>query len=393
MNAWIDDDEDLNRLFAQARDTPVDQARGKPAPGRTTLAGIVNDLFFSGQRVLSDRERAQMTDILRQLVHDVEIDIRQKLAARFSEDERAPRDLVLTLANDEIEVAHPILVNSKLLCAEELIEIIRHRTMEHQLAIAVRKTVSEPVADALIETGREDVVERLLENQGASFSAASMQYLVEQSQRVDRYQNPLLRRRELKPDLARRMYWWVSAALRTHILERFDIDADELDEAMERTTRELLNGTAAAADQAGPQAPRRLAEEMSAHSRLDPGEILKVLRQGEISFFEAMLTKLSGLRITFVRRILYEPGGEALSVLCRWANFSPDQFAELFRLTRRATPAHKRDAEDDARRLLDVYQTIEPELAGTIIKRWRRDPDYLRAIQVLNQSIKAPDAS
>lgn len=385
MNAWIYEDEDLNRLF--------DLARDKTAAGRMTLAGIVNDLFFSGERVLNDRERAHMTDILRNLIHDVEIDIRQKLATRFSEDEAAPRDLVLTLANDEIEVAHPILVNSTLLCDEELIEIIRHRTMEHQLAIAVRKTVSEPVADALIETEREDVIQRLLENEGASLSATAMQYLVEQSQRVDRYQNPLLRRRELRPDLARRMYWWVSAALRTHILERFDIDADELDEAMERTTRGLLNGAAAAPDQAGPQAPRQLAEQMNASSRLNPVEILRVLRQGEISFFEAMLTKLSGLRITFVRRILYEPGGEALSVLCRWANFSPAEFAELFRLTRRATPAYERDAEDDTRRLLDTYETIEPETAATIIKRWRRDPDYLRAIHVLKQSIKAPDAS
>ena len=195
--------------------------------------------------------------------------------------------------------------------------------MEHQLAIAVRKTVSEPVSDALIETGQEDVVQRLLENQGASMSDSAMEYLVEQSQRVDRYQNPLLRRRELNPDLARRMYWWVSAAIRQHILERFEIDPDTLDEAMDGSTRQLLNGAGDVAGPCGPMAPRKLAAQMNETAKLTPRDILQVLRQGEISFFEAMFTRLTGLRVTVVRRILYEPGGEALIILCQWAEFSP----------------------------------------------------------------------
>ena len=37
-----------------------------------------------------------------------------------------------------------------------------------------------------------------------------MEYLVEQSKRVDTYQNPLLKRPDLEPDLAKRMYLWVS---------------------------------------------------------------------------------------------------------------------------------------------------------------------------------------
>ena len=53
-----DDDQDLNRLF--------DLARDKTLAGRTSLAQIVSDLFFSGERVLTDRERALMLDILRQ---------------------------------------------------------------------------------------------------------------------------------------------------------------------------------------------------------------------------------------------------------------------------------------------------------------------------------------
>jgi len=379
-----EDDEDLSRLF--------DLARDKTLAGRTSLAQIVSDLFFSGERVLSDRERALMMDILRQLVHDVEIDIRRQLATRFAEREDAPHDLVVTLANDEIEVAHPILVKSTLLFDDDLIEIVRHRTMEHQLAIAVRRTVSEPVSDALVEAGHEDVVQRLLENQGAAMSEAAMEYLVEQSQRVDRYQNPLLRRRELSPDLARRMYWWVSAALRQHILERFEIDPDTLDEEMDGSTRRLLNGVGDLSEPRGPTAPKKLAAQMNESAKLSPRDILQVLRQGEISFFEAMLTRLSGLRVTVVRRILYEPGGEALTVLCRWAEFSPAEFAELLRLTRRARPTPNGAADAAEQRLRDLYRSVRPETAAKIMKSWRRDPDYLRAIQVLKHAAEVPDA-
>ena len=54
----------------------------------------------------------------------------------------SPRDLVSALANDQIEVAHPILTQSTVLQDMELVEIIEHRTFGHQLAIAMRKMVS-----------------------------------------------------------------------------------------------------------------------------------------------------------------------------------------------------------------------------------------------------------
>src|SRR3546814_14322899 len=73
----------------------------------------------------------------------------------------------------------------------------------------------------------------LLENADAEISGATMEFLVEESRRVDCYQEPLLHRHELSPDLARRMYWWVSAALREHFSRHFEIDPDALDDQLE----------------------------------------------------------------------------------------------------------------------------------------------------------------
>ena len=114
----------------------LELARDKSIEGRTRMVAIVGDLFFDTQTVLTDRERGLMTDILRQLIHDVEMSVRKLLAQRLATEPFAPRELVVSLANDDYEVAHPILVESVVLQDIELIEIIRHRSLEHQLAIA-----------------------------------------------------------------------------------------------------------------------------------------------------------------------------------------------------------------------------------------------------------------
>ena len=69
-----------------------------------------------------------MTDILRRLIRDVEVTVRKALAGRLAGEASAPPDLIKPLANDEIEVAHSILLKSEVLQDIELIEIIEHRS-------------------------------------------------------------------------------------------------------------------------------------------------------------------------------------------------------------------------------------------------------------------------
>ncbi|HLU47837.1 MAG TPA: DUF2336 domain-containing protein, partial [Planctomycetota bacterium] len=204
-------------------------ARDRSAAGRRALVATVGDLLFERQEELTDRERTLMTEILRRLIHEVEMEVRKALAQRLAREPSAPHELIVLLANDRIEVAHPILLHSEVLSDEDLVEIIHHRTLEHQLAIAMRREVSERVADALVERGDVGVVKALLENPQARLSEAALAYLVEESKRVDTYQNPLLHRPELSPELALRMYGWVSTALRRFIVERFRIDPRTLD--------------------------------------------------------------------------------------------------------------------------------------------------------------------
>ncbi|MDP6603590.1 MAG: DUF2336 domain-containing protein [Rhodospirillales bacterium] len=75
--------------------------------------------------------------------------VRRIVSQQLANVPDVPEALVRLLANDDIEVAYPILVYSELLRDADLIEVIRHRTQEHQLAVAIRNEVSETVSNAL----------------------------------------------------------------------------------------------------------------------------------------------------------------------------------------------------------------------------------------------------
>jgi len=364
----------------------LDLARDKSVAARTLLAETVSDLFFDETKVSTERERALMTDILRQLIHDVEMSIRCTLANRLADQSAAPRELVVELANDRIEVAHPILVRSDVLRDPELIEIIRHRTLEHQLAITIRRSVSEPVSEALIETTNVDVISSLLENPNAQISKAALDYLVEESKRVDRYQNPLLNRTDLPPEIAKRMYWWVSAALRKHILAKFSIDATELDESLEGAIRSFLgvNGHAVV----NRRRPTELAEALYKAKVVTPQFLVRVLREGEIPLFEALLAKIAGLRETLVRRFMFEPGGEALAIACRAVNIEKPIFATIFLLSRKARPGEQVVAPTELKDVLEFYDRLDFTAAKNMVHRWQRDPAYLDAIRRLDTPLR-----
>mgnify|MGYP003388809951 FL=1 len=368
---------DFNELLGLARDKSVE--------GRTRLVQIVGDLFFDTDTVLRETERTIMSDILRQLIHDVEMKVRQVLAERMASEAGAPRDLVSALANDQIEVAHPILTQSTVLQDMELVEIIEHRTFGHQLAIAMRETVSETVSDALIETGNVDIIKTLLENDSADISGKAMEYLVEQSEKIDDIQVPLVNRTDLGPDLAKRMYWWVSAALRKHIVEHYRIDEAGLDDKIQDTIHDILGGPGDI-DDTPLRKSQELAEKLQNAKAITPQLLIQTLRQGEVILFEDLLSQVTGLRTKLIRRFVFEPGGEGLAIACRAAEIDKPDFASIFLLSRSARPGDKVVDPNEVSRVLNFFDRIGIETARKVVQRWHLDPNFLFALKQVDDN-------
>ncbi|MDQ7248888.1 DUF2336 domain-containing protein [Dongia sedimenti] len=359
----------------------ISLARQKSDQAREQLFEAMGDVFLERNTVLTLQERALITDILEKLIREVSREIRRKLAVKLAEAPGTPRELAVLLANDEIDIASPVLIRSKVLEDADLIEIVRNRSTQHLLAIAMRRDLSTAVADALVESGEKDVIRTLLENQDAHISRATMAYLVEQSKAVDEFQEPLVKRRDLPGDLARRMCLWVSAAIRQSLLERFSIDVDKLDDSLEPIARE----EAERLQEADPDAAGALAQALGEGRKLTPRLLMQTLRRGEVPLFEAMLAEMSGLRPALIRRLCYEPGGQGLAVVARGIGLSREEFASIYLLTRKARPGGMSLDPADLGRALEFFDRINHGNAATVIGRWRRDPDYLYAIRSVEE--------
>jgi len=322
--------------------------------------------------------------------------VRRDLSERLSSAPNPPHDLIVALANDEIEVAEPILKASTVLRDAELVGVIRHRTQQHQLAIAMRRSLSEYVSDALVETGNIDVVKVLLENSDAQISEATMEYLAEESRRVDTYQEPLLRRGDLGPELAARMYLWVSAALRSHILENFDIDPSQIDDHLESAADATLPGLESrqgGSRETKPGKPKPaevLARRLTEQRKVTPDFLVQVLRQGEVPLFEALFGELSGLKAPRLQKVLYDSGGEGLAIACRAMAMPKPTFATIFLLSRRGHTGKQIVDPRELSRALLLFDKVVPAAAAEVMKGWSRDWKYQDAVERVAEARRSP---
>ncbi|MBT3533022.1 MAG: DUF2336 domain-containing protein [Rhodospirillaceae bacterium] len=356
-------------------------AQEKSKEGRESLYNAIGDLFERRAGELQAGERETMLEILERLSHDVEMSVRANLATRLSESGDAPHDLILMLANDEVQVAYKILASSPILRDGDLVEVVRHRTMQHQLAIAIRKDISEEVSAALVEAGTEDVIVTLLNNQDARISANVLDYLAEESKRIDSYQKPLVRRPDLPTELAERMHYWVSAAVRNYIVDNFDVDIDDLDDQMSATVTEVLEEKKD--EEATGDAAERLVDRLFDGGGLSAEFALKSLHQGQVSIFEMAFAKMVGIRPVLARRIIYEPGGEALGIACRAIGIERTVYLQIYQLTRKARNSEIRLSKDEVVKLTQFYESITRESAFLVLRKWQRDKRYLAAVRAV----------
>lgn len=356
-------ERDISSLIAMARQGTLHS--------RQILAENVLDLAITGEGRLSDRERALIDQVLVKLVGEFERQIRQQLASRLADSDAAPQALLEMLANDEIEVARPVLQRSKLLSDETLIEIVRQRTKEHLLCIAIRDSVSAAVSQALIDRDEPEVIEALIRNPKAEISAAAMAYLVAESRRFDQFQEPLLRRTDLPANLAQNMFWWVSAAMRKQILTEYPIKEYELDSVLESVTSDLI-GTDDEARRLGTENTAvSLAREMENEQQLSPETLINLLRRQRISAFCASFSILAKVSFTTVNRIIHDPDITPFAILCRSTNIPEAHFSSMAlllqsRYTRKQSPMLPP-------KVLDLFREISPDRARITLRYWHSD--------------------
>ncbi|MEM6682582.1 MAG: DUF2336 domain-containing protein [Pseudomonadota bacterium] len=356
-------------------------AKNRSKSARSELVTNIQDFFLKDESRLSERERAIMSDILTKLVHEIEMDVRVALAKTIAQVDPDMPELIKLLSNDDIAVAGPILEASSVLQDEDLIEVIKRRTDEHRMAIAMRDMLSEGVSDALTDVAGDDVLEALIRNEDAELSRRAMQYLVAESKRKDRFQEPLLERDDLPGPLAYQMYWWVGAALRKRILQDFDIADDVLDQAIEVSTAQAaakhdeMNGAAVKATE--------LVKRLDAVGQLTIDFLIRTLRQQRINVFVAGLALRSGVTYRTAWRIISDRGYESFIVAAKATGIDRNEATKIVLLLAEAqNPAAARRPEV-LNSIIEVYNAVSVEKARNVLQVWQRDLGYAAAIEAI----------
>ena len=127
---------------------------------------------------VDDDQVAQYDEVLCQLAELVEVEARTHVAKLLAPLDRAPGTVVNKLANDQIEVAGPLLEFSNVLSDDDLIEIISLKSEAHRVAIAGRQSVPERVGEAIATHGGNSSVARLVRNSGAELGQSTLEKLV-----------------------------------------------------------------------------------------------------------------------------------------------------------------------------------------------------------------------
>ena len=92
---------------------------------------------------------------------------------------------------------------------------------------------------------------------------------------------------------------------------------------------------------------------------------------------------MSGLRPRLLRRMLFEPGGEALAILCKAVKIEKSDFASIFMLSRKARNSERGTDPKELKLVLELFDRIQVEAADRMLKKWQRDSNFLNAIRVV----------
>lgn len=267
-----------------------------------TAAKIAQD-FGSGQ--LSPAERKLAEDIVRIMVKDAEVRVREALAQNLKQNPNLPRDVAMSLAKDVDSVALPVVQFSEVFTDADLVEIVRSQPPAKQVAVAKRAKVSEAVSDALIETGQETVVATLVANDGARIGEQAFHKVVDQFGAKESFQSALIKRTRIPVTVAERLVTMVSEGLREQLVRKHELPSglatDLVLQSRERATIGL--STESSQDEV-----EKLVRQLKANGRLTPSIMLRALCMGDLSFFETALAELADVPLLNARHLIHDAG-------------------------------------------------------------------------------------
>lgn len=339
-----------------------DLARDDHPQSRQQLTFTVSKILDTD---LSYRETELLSDVLISLLKQAEKDFRLALSERFSVMDSIPLRLALHLANDEIEIAAPVLENSRVLGDFDLLYIIKSKPAEYWRAIAKRHGLSENVMEELANCDDFDTSLALVENTGITLNDTVMSILADKAQGYEQLALPLLRRDEVGEDIAQALYRYVGVEIRKFICENYDVNTAHVDQAVAQVKKEF-----------GSDVSREIEPEdymiEAAQAHMDKGSLsvpvmLSALRRGHLRTFVAQISVFTGLSCSLISKVLSQGNGQGLAIIAKAYNFKKSDFVSMFMLTNKLWNYGRMVESRDLHRAIHYFDRIEQDKARALL--------------------------
>jgi uncharacterized protein (DUF2336 family) len=341
-----------------------DRAKAANALGRAYL-----------QSPLSEDDRRSTYVAMTYLLDDPSPKVRLGLAEALAHAPDAPRALIVSLAEDQPEIASLVILSSPVLDDRDLVDLAGRGVWFTRAFIAARPRLSCAVAAALVEISDVPECLVLLDNASANLSPFSLIRLAERHGRHEGVRGALLERADL-PGRARHLLVRHAAdAFADSSLVRFALGEAKL----KRINLEASVSAAAviAGDVAFDEIPQ-LVEQMRINGHLTPALLMEILCRGKADFFAAAIESLSGVQERRVRSILATGRMHAVRALLESAGLGRSiapLFVEAVLLWRNAVQTTRHSEigsicapllvkgrslarDDSSEKLLDMVQTL-----------------------------------
>lgn len=319
---------------------------------------------------VSAHEGELVADILIELLNQAEKDVRMALSEQLSVLDDVPLRLILQLANDEIDIARPVLTASEVLGDFDLMYIIKSKTAEYWEAIAQRKTLSEHIANTLADTGDFNTALALSKNENIELSQYAAVALSKLATGSDELSQPLLMRPELPKDVVKHLYQHIGNALKEALSEHMEIDFAD---AVDTTVAKLLEEVDLSLGHGYMPSDELIEAAKYHHERgyINQARFVENLQRGQIKNFVAQFMVYSRVDVKVILAAIEQKSGESLAIICKGLGFGRDEFISLFILLRSI------DTQDDAFydvKLINVasekYDGISKDEAKAVLKQY-----------------------
>ena len=337
-------------------------------------------------------ERSVTGDLLVEMLRLAAPQERKRVAARLAPLSELPNSLARMLLRDEPEIAGLLIEQCASLTDADLVACARDASVEHRVLIASRRGLAEVVTDTLIGFAEPRVVEAVMRNVTARLSQVGVEQIVDQSRQTPSYCAHLLRRAELRPSGAYVMFWWCGVEDRRTILQRFAVSREVMQEVVED-----VFAMAAAEGWQDPVSRKalqfierrqrnRAAVAKSPYDNLE--QAVAVAAQSGLSReLASEISYLAGIKPLTGAKILGDPGGEPLAILCKATGMTRVDLQNLWRSMRRPEVGPDGQIHPAWERVAICFEMLAVDRAQTVLRYWNwslssaLSPQLLKAIR------------